>query len=128
MKSRRESIKRMAGSRWVDKAHLFYYPPCNVAAWYSLIDEMVELVEEWNEHEKNKLRFFQIKEKFGRLTVYLESLSDLAEVPTSINDAVQRIANEAHKICKLCGDRKVETVIESKIQWRCLDHWENRRA
>jgi len=126
MKGRRETI--IADSRWADKDHLFYYPPCDVPAWDPLIDEMVELVEEWNEHEKNKLRFFQIKEKFGRLTVYLESLSDLTEVPTSINDAVQSIANEAHKICKLCRERKVETVVESLIQWRCLDHWEDRRA
>ena len=52
MKGRRETV--IASSRWTDKDHLFYYPPCDVPAWDPLIDEMIELIEEWNEHEDHQ--------------------------------------------------------------------------
>ena len=39
-------------TRWAGKADLFYYPPCNVPAWYPLIDEMIEIIEEYNSDEE----------------------------------------------------------------------------
>ena len=33
------------------KEDLFHYPPCVVPAWEPLIDEIIELVEEWNDTE-----------------------------------------------------------------------------
>jgi hypothetical protein len=131
MKARgRERV--ITDSRWTDKDHLFYYPPCDVPAWDSLIDEMIELVEEYNSDKNNMpLRFFQIKEKFGQLVVYLEVVpndSTYDNVPRHMEDMINRIANEGHKICRICHERKVETVIESRLQWRCLDHWKDRRA
>lgn len=137
-------LERMRIKYTEEKPHLFYYPPCLIPAWEPLIDEMVELIEEWNENELQQLRFFQIKEKFGQLTVYVESTPVpgpdgiikkirgsrpiLKPVPDHIQAAISRIANEGHKICKICGERKVETVKESRLQWRCLDHWDNQNG
>jgi len=122
-------IERMK-EKYVDKEELFHYPPCMVPAWEPLIDEIVELVEEWNETEPDNraLKIFQMKEKFGMFVVYLEPVdgTGIAKVPDSIRDAVNSIANNGIKICRTCGERKVQTVIESRLQWRCLDHWDKR--
>lgn len=110
------------------KEDLFHYLPCIVPAWEPLIDEIIELVEEWNSDcaENHKLRIFQMKEKFGQFVVYLEPYNGNGEgeVPDSIRNAVNSIANEGIKICRVCGERKVQTVVESRLQWRCLDHWD----
>ena len=131
MSSRKEEY--MSNTRWEGKADLFYYPPCDVPAWYPLIDEMIEIIEEYNSDKDNTpLRFFQIKEKFGQLVAYLEVIPEHAPeecsgVPRHIEDMINRIANEGHKICRICHERKVQTVVESRLQWRCLDHWEGDR-
>ena len=114
--------------KYKEKEDLFHYSPCTVPAWEPLIDEIIELVEEWNdtEPESRALRIFQMKEKFGMFVVYLEPVngSGIANVPDSIRNAVNDIANEGIKICRVCGERKVQTVIESRLQWRCMDHWD----
>jgi hypothetical protein len=109
------------------KSELFRCPPCIVQAWEHLIDEMIELIEEWNELEPNKLRFFMISEKHGSLVAYLEPENgDSCDyVPMHMRNAINSIANEGIKICTLCGNRKVQTIIEFKLRWRCLDHWES---
>lgn len=111
------------------KEHLFHYLPCIVPAWEPLIDEIIELVEEWNENcEPGKgLRIFQMKEKFGSFVVYLEPANGdgVICVPDSIRNAVNDIANEGIKLCRVCGERKIQTVVESRLQWRCLDHWDH---
>jgi len=114
--------------KYKKKEELFHYSPCIVPAWEPLIDEIIELVEEWNdtEPENHALRIFQMKEKFGTFVVYLEPVNGngVANVPDSIRDAVNAIANEGIKLCRVCGERKVQTVVESRLQWRCLDHWD----
>lgn len=123
-----ENIYRMA-EKYKQKEDLFHYPPCLVPAWEPLIDEIIELVEEWNREEPKAvgLRIFQLKEKFGMLVCYLEPVNGngVANVPESMRDAVNAIANEGIKICRMCAKRKVQTVIDSRLQWRCLDHWDN---
>lgn len=119
---------RMTQKYLFDKKDLFHYPPCIVLAWEPLIDEMVELIEEWNEAEEFKLRFFQIKEKFGHLVAYVEPVdkSGVVKTPRHIQDAINSIANEGIKVCRICSERKVQVVVESRVQWRCLDHWDNQ--
>jgi hypothetical protein len=122
------STERMVKKWCHDKKDLFHYPPCIVPAWEPLIDEMVELLEEWNDHEDNKMRFFQIKEKFGMLVAYIQPVDGaVVNTPKHLQDAINTIANEGHKICRVCHERKVQTVVESRLQWRCLDHWDNDR-
>ena len=114
--------------KYDEKQDLFHYPPCLVPAWEPLIDEIIELVEEWNENCEpgEGLRIFQMKEKFGSFVVYLEPANGdgVICVPDSIRNAVNDIANEGIKLCRVCGERKIQTVVESRLQWRCLDHWD----
>ena len=122
------AIQERMKHKYMEKDHLFHYAPCLVPAWEPLIDEIIELIEEWNSDcaENHKLRIFQMKEKFGQFVVYLEPYNGNGEgeVPDSIRNAVNSIANEGIKLCRVCGERKVQTVIESRLQWRCLDHWD----
>ena len=123
-----ELIKDRMVAKYMARDDLFHYPPCIVPAWEPLIDEIIELVEEWNSDcaENHKLRIFQMKEKFGQFVVYLEPFNGNGEgeVPDSIRNAVNSIANEGIKLCRVCGERKVQTVVESRLQWTCLDHWD----
>ena len=112
---------------FTEKEHLFHYPPCVVPAWEGIIYEMIEAVEEWNaDNPHDKVKFFQIKEKFGHLTVYLEPLSGEGVVrsPSDIRDKVADMAQKAQLICRICGEQKVETVHESRVQYRCLKHYD----
>tara|TARA_B100000989_G_scaffold276921_1_gene237505 strand:+ start:384 stop:809 length:426 start_codon:yes stop_codon:yes gene_type:complete len=123
------NIVRRMKEKYDAKEDLFRYPPCIVPAWESIIDEMIELVEEWNAKSvpRAHLRFFQIKEKFGHLTVYLEPIdgTGVVETPDGIRKKINAMAREAVKICRVCGRQKVETVHESRVQWRCLEHYQN---
>lgn len=110
-----------------EKEHLFHYPPCTVPAWEGIIYEMIDRVEDWNANnaENHHLRFFQIKEKFGHLTVYLEPVNGMGvvETPREIQDEIKDMASRANRICKVCGGEKVKTVHESRVQYRCLEHY-----
>ena len=110
-----------------EKAYLFHYPPCVVPAWEGIIYKMIEHIEQWNNEnaEDHQLKFFQIKEKFGHLTVYLEPVngSGVVETPIEIRDIINAMAKEANMICRICGKEKAETVHESRVQYRCLDHY-----
>ena len=125
-----DQVRARMKEKYLEKEELFHYMPCLVPAWEPLIDEIIELVEEWNDHcdKGHQLRIFQMKEKFGMFVVYLEPVNGdgVVNVPDSIRNAVNDIANEGIKICRVCGERKVQTVIDSRLQWRCLDHWEER--
>ena len=119
-------IKRMQ-RKYIEKRNLFHYPPCSVPAWEPHIDEIIELVEQWNEKcfRGHDLRIFQMKEKFGVFVVYLEPKNGdgVINVPESIREKVKEIVGRANKTCKKCGAQKVETVVESRIQYRCLENY-----
>ena len=111
-----------------EKEDLFRYQPCVVPAWEGIINEMIERVEEWNANnvENHHLRFFQIKEKFGQLTVYLEPVNGdgVIETPDEIRKEINHLAKKANRICRVCGEQKIETVHESRVQYRCLEHYD----
>ena len=123
-----DQIQARMKEKYLEKEDLFHYMPCLVPAWEPLIDEIIELVEEWNDNcdKGHQLRIFQMKEKFGSFVVYLEPVNGdgVINVPDSIRNAVNNIANEGIKLCRICGERKIQTVVESRLQWRCLDHWD----
>ena len=123
-----EIICERMKAKYKEKEDLFHYPPCIVPAWEPLIDEIIDLVETWNENcdIDRELQIFQMKEKFGMFVVYLEPANDngVANVPDSIRNAVNKIAKKGIETCRKCGKRKIQTVVESRLQWKCLDHWE----
>ena len=114
--------------KFAEKPDLFHYAPCIVPAWEAIIYRMIELVEDWNSKNavNHHLRFFQIKEKFGQLTVYLEPVngSGVVETPREIREKINKLSKKANRICRICGVQKVETVHESRVQYRCLEHYD----
>ena len=110
------------------KSHLFHYSPCVVPAWEGIINKMIERIEQWNDDnpENHHLRFFQVKEKFGQLTVYLEPVNGtgVVETPDVIREEIKELSKKANRICRICGVQKVETVHESRVQYRCLEHYD----
>ena len=122
-----ETIAKRMQRKYTEKQNLFHYPPCTVPAWEPYIDEIIELVEKWNEtcYRGHDLRIFQMKEKFGTFVVYLEPMNGdgVINVPESIRGQVKEIVGRANKTCKKCGAQKVETVHESRIQYRCLENY-----
>ena len=56
-----KTIAERMQRKYKEKEDLFHYSPCIVPAWEPLIDEIIELVEEWNstEPENHALRIFQ---------------------------------------------------------------------
>lgn len=125
-----ELIKnRMVAKYMGEKEHLFFYPPCIIPAWEPLIDEMIEVVEQYNQmNPSDTVRFFQVKEKFGTLTVYLEWLdegkrSSDCPIDEELYEKINVISSRGHKICRLCGKNKIETVVNSRIVYRCFQHW-----
>ena len=117
--------------KYAEKAYLFHYPPCIVPAWEEIIDSIISTVEDWNatNEKEQSVGIFQMKEKFGQLTVYLEptDASGVVNTPEEVRIKVRSLAKEAQKICRACGKQKVETVHESRIQYRCLDHYNSER-
>ena len=126
-----EKIKdRMVQKYMIEKRLLFTYPPCIVPAWENLIDEMIHVVEEWNKDNPGKrVKFFQIKEKFGCLVAYLETCDpngDGSKIDPGLKGKISLIADKGIKICRMCGKEKIETVVDSRLTLKCLDHWNNK--
>ena len=66
--------------------------------------------------ERNRFGILQVKEKFGRLTVYL------ADSTPDMDAAVQEASEESIRICEVCG---AAGVLEERHAWwspRCKAH------
>jgi len=121
---------RMIQKYLVEKRHLFSYPPCIVPAWENLIDDMIHIVEHWNKNNPEKrVKFFQVKEKFGCLVAYLEidNLNATGNnIDANLKGKISMIADKGITICRICGKEKIETVADSRIVLKCLDHWDEK--
>ena len=123
-----KTIAERMQRKYKEKEDLFHYAPCLIPAWEPLIDKIIAVIESWNSDcaENHKIRIFQMKEKFGSFVVYLEPYNGNGEgeIPDHIRTEVNDIASQGAKLCRVCGKKKVQIVVESRLQWRCLDHWE----
>ena len=76
--------------------------------WVPLIEDAIRLVRKYNiEHpEKEPLKFFQIKEKWGGLRLYLDSYN----VPKEIKEKLRELEGRSFDVCEICGTSEgVET-------------------
>lgn len=74
--------------------------------WLPLIKDALLIVDNWNlKHNPETLcEFIQIKEKWGKLCLYLNFY------PDEIVDQIHQLENESLKICEYCGtDKNVST-------------------
>ena len=90
------------------------------AGWRPIMERLLERLEEEIEaqplHDRDRFRILQIKEKFGRLTVYL------ADSTPDMDAAIQEASEKSIRTCEVCGapgDLK-----ERNFWWspRCKEH------
>jgi hypothetical protein len=69
--------------------------------WYDLLKPIVEYIEKYNEdkEEEQKIRFTQIKEKWGGLRVYVNFGTD------ELFKLIEQAEDESYNICEDCGTR-----------------------
>lgn len=67
--------------------------------WYDLIDEMCQKIEDYvaEHHPEHPVEFFQIKEKYGELRVYVGSASE------GVFDIIEEAESKSTSICEQCG-------------------------
>ena len=92
--------------------------------WLTYLDDIVSSIEAYNLKNKDKLtKISQVKIKYGRLTVYLFRTPGPLSNDLLLN--VDDIVNKASDSCYICGRELIESVENSKIVWKCLDHYED---
>ena len=91
-----------------------------MTGWRPIMERLLEQLEaEINAQpsmERDRFRILQIKEKFGRLTVYT------ADSTPDMDGAIQAAADESTRICEVCG--APGELRECNFCWapRCKEH------
>ena len=97
--------------------------------WLSVLDKIVDQVQNFNEESGSRITFSQVKVKFGHFTVYAEIRdgdTDKTLSGTAIWTKIQSMAKLARFLCPVCGKQRESIVIESKVKYKCFDHWNCR--
>ena len=90
------------------------------AGWRPLMERLLARVEAvitaQQVDERDRFRILQVKEKFGRLTVYL------ADSTPEMDAAIQEASEESIRTCEVCGEAGV--LKERRAWWspRCEAH------
>lgn len=77
---------------------------CSISdGWFKLLYKLCKDIKaqtsHWSEEDKQKLKFVQIKEKFGSLRIYMSMCSPLVEV------LIDQAERKSAKICEYCGKK-----------------------
>ena len=81
--------------------------------WKSLYQPILDRVNEINESSKGHIEVTQVKEKFGRLEIYLNNYTD--ELLDMINEA----SEASGKVCEECGEPAEHTMVGGLIYQLC---------
>ena len=95
--------------------------------WLSYLDNIVSNIEAYNlKNPHQKTTISQVKTKFGRLTVYISRESDHSDgfVSQELLKSIDLLINKASDSCCICGKELTETVENSNLVWKCMDHYE----
>jgi hypothetical protein len=91
-----------------------------MAGWRPIMERLLEKLEAEITaqpiHERDRFRVLQIKEKFGRLTVYT------ADSTPGMDTAIQAAADESTRTCEVCG---APGELQERNSWwapRCKEH------
>ena len=82
--------------------------------WFNLVIECCDKLEELRDKNPN-IHFFQIKEKFARLTIYLGGIEKSQDVQL-IYKNVEEICDRSLTICENCGT-------ESNVSQKDINFW-----
>ena len=68
--------------------------------WAPLVRPVIDYVKEHNEKYKDQIKIYQIKEKWGRLEIYLSR-----PIPKELEELVEKVKKECSNTCELCGSK-----------------------
>lgn len=97
--------------------------------WHKLVKEILEYVELCNRRTELDIKFVQVKVKYNLLVVYvspnvpINEDRNLYKQALDITQKIDTIAEKSFRICRICGNELVKTVVDSTITARCLDHF-----
>ena len=97
--------------------------------YISIIDDIHRLIKNYNKQYKQKIKFSQVKMKFGSLVVYFENIplehtSISYESSQEVLKKINVLIEATKSMCKVCGNCMTDIVINSRILKRCFDHFE----
>lgn len=81
--------------------------------WRSLYQPILDRIEEINESSDDRIEVTQVKEKFGRLEIYLDRYTD--ELLDMINEA----SEASGRMCEECGEPAEPTEVGGWIYQLC---------
>ena len=81
--------------------------------WRSLYQPILDRIEEINESSDDRIEVTQVKEKFGRLEIYLDRYTD--ELLAMIKDA----SEVSGRMCEECGEPAEPTEVGGWIYQLC---------
>lgn len=98
--------------------------------WYDLLDKLCSDLQSININNTKQIIVTQIKEKFGGLRFYINSVDNNIRYIT--HRLINRAEEESYKICEICGSEKDITITTGWIMVRCKDclgktRWEERQ-
>tara|TARA_Y100000034_G_C6716277_1_gene316662 strand:- start:107 stop:514 length:408 start_codon:yes stop_codon:yes gene_type:complete len=120
-------------NEWAELDFVRCYP-VSEPAWIPLMERLVNEIASWNKiNPACKVTIEEAKSKWGYLTIYLgyhnpNYRNPHNGIPDHIIELKNEICSQSIKICRICFGEKIETVIESRLTWRCLEHYNERNA
>ena len=95
------------------------------SGWIRYLDEVVDFIHNLNEEKKIDIRIGQVKMKWNRLTIYPEVLTDTSQrFLQPVDKIISELSEEAANSCITCGRKLVESVYDSRLVWKCLNHYD----
>jgi hypothetical protein len=94
--------------------------------WYQLLDntseKLMNVISKLSKEEQEKYFIFQVKEKFGTLRIYFDSLNnDLSESESFIRNIVREAENISSQTCMTCGKNGAKIRSNGRIMFTACD-------
>jgi hypothetical protein len=98
------------------------------SGYIEIINNISVLIKKYNKLYKQKVKFSQVKMKFGNLTIYFENgpmeyTSKQYREYKKLLEKINILILESKNLCKICGKQMVDIVINSKILKKCFEHY-----
>ena len=91
--------------------------------WNNLVQDIYGYVKKWNETNDTKMVICKVTILNEELFICVEDLEYKQPSYNSLQVMVDSFCTRSNFICKICGKEKEEIVVDSNLEYRCLDHY-----
>ena len=91
--------------------------------WKSLYQPILDKVEEINKDNPDPIQILQVKEKYGRLDIYLSRYEN------GLLEDIMKASEQSSRICEECGDPAIPRTVNGWVYQlcdKCYDKFELR--